>query len=329
MGGNALTVPSRRITKDEYLVLESKVFEKLRQRFSDVRNILYYRDKKDFGDMDILIAKDGTNNEDTRNYLLSEFGSKEVVCNTDVISFELDGFQIDLIFTEPDDMEAAAFYYSQCDANNIIGRIANQFGLKFGHTGLVYVNRGQSGNIMNKVVLTKDPVRIYEFLGYDYETYAKGFDTLEQIFDFIIAGKYFSKEIFEYENLNHQNRTRNRKRKTYQQFLEYISTLNIYYEFKEEYEYLNHIDSFFPEVGLKSKLLEFVKEELQRMKMKEKFSGKIVISIIPELKDNSLGLFIEKYKSSKESFDDYVQKTKATDIKKDILAFYTNLNSKN
>ncbi|GAF99140.1 unnamed protein product, partial [marine sediment metagenome] len=56
----------------------------------------------------------------------------------------------------------------------------------------------------------------------DYEKYLEGFDEVEDIFQYVIDSKYFNPKIFEYEQLNHQNRTRNKKRKNYELFLQYV-----------------------------------------------------------------------------------------------------------
>ena len=321
MGGNALSVPSRRIERSEYILLESKVLSKVREKYIDVRTIKFFESKPDFGDMDILIAKQGETNELIVQYIKEAFDTKEVVCNTDVISFELEGFQIDFIFMDPSNMEAAEFYFSYNDLNNLIGRTANQFGLKFGHNGLTYIDRGTSGNILNKLTLTKEPRRIYEFLGYDYDRYLQGFDTIEEVFEFVKSGKYFSTPMFAYENLNHQNRTRNKKRKVYEYFLEYISDLHQEYPFKPEREYLDYIDEVFPEVSLKAQLIELEVANQKRIELKEKFSGKVVLEVLPNIKPEKLGKFIQAFKSSIPNFDLFIEYSSEDVIKAAIESF--------
>lgn len=52
------------------------------------------------------------------------------------------------------------------------------------------------------------------------------------MFKYVLSSPYFDPSIYLYENLNHINRTRDRKRKTYNMFLEYISKI----PFKEPYK---------------------------------------------------------------------------------------------
>lgn len=66
-----------------------------------------------------------------------------------------------------------------------------------------------------------------EFGGYDYDRYLRGFDTLEDIFKFCIAGKYFDAKMFEMENLKSIDKKRNRKRWSYHLFLNYLKDNNI------------------------------------------------------------------------------------------------------
>ena len=68
---------------------------------------------------------------------------------------------------------------------------------------------------------------ILNILGLNTTVYKNGFDTYQEMFDFVISSPYFDKNLFLFENLNNKNRVRDKKRKTYNMFLEYLDTIEI------------------------------------------------------------------------------------------------------
>lgn len=223
MGGNALkNVETRRLMKDEYFALEAKVVGQLRKDFPDhrVEAIRAYRQKDSFGDMDVLFESTGLNTNMTE-YIKTTFNSKEVFNNGGVTSFECEGFQVDLIFTPSEEYETAVNYFAWNDLGNLMGRVAHKMGFKYGHDGLKMVFRDGDYQFA-EVVVTRDVEQMTKFLGYDYERLLAGFDTLKEMFEFAASTPFFNKEIYSLENRNHTSRTRDRKRKSYNSFLQWI-----------------------------------------------------------------------------------------------------------
>ena len=223
MGGNALKqVETRRLTKDEYFVMEVKVVGRLRHDFPNhrVEAVRAYRQKESFGDMDVIFESTGltTNMSD---YVKRVFNSKQVVKNGDVTSFECDGFQVDLIFTPTEEFETSVNYFAWNDLGNLMGRVAHKMGFKYGHDGLKMVFRDGDYQFA-EVVVTRDVKQMAKFLGYDYDRLCDGFDTLQEMFEFAASTPFFNKDIYALENRNHTSRTRDRKRKSYREFLEWI-----------------------------------------------------------------------------------------------------------
>jgi len=330
MGGNAIkSVELVRLTKSEYKPYENLVISKLSKyiNIDDIKTISYYKNKLDFGDMDLIIRKPKPVN--LVQILKDEFNSKEVYVNSDVISFEFNNFQVDLIFTSSENLETSLFYFSYNDLNNFVGRFSHKFNLKFGHDGLSYIHRNKHESSVGKIYLTKEPRKIYEFLGYDYDRYLQGFNEIEDIFEYVCSSKYFSAEAFKYENLNHNNRTRNRKRKTYINFLDWLSESkykNVDYKFtKEKDYYLPMIVSFFTESNLVNKISDFKEKEERLLKIKNKFSGYIIMKIIPTLEGKMLGYFITKFKEqfqNEETYFNYIENIEERELEKDIKNLY-------
>jgi hypothetical protein len=266
MGGNLLktwNLPEKRIPTDEYNRIKIELLDKLRNDFKCNRPVAglcasvapSIRSKETHGDLDIIIGKweDAdiimlwNGEQDFGKYLEKEFGYKPFK-NSNVYSFPYQGFQVDVTFQPMMEFGMAVDYSSWGDLGNIMGRVFHKMGLHFGHSGLSFwIRQGlfdnnlqwsDSDHIYDKVVLTRCMKSVCEIGGFDYNRWNQGFDTEQDAFDFVIDSKHFNKELFELENLNHTNRTRNRKRGMYMRFMEYVANSNKVGEpFRSKHEY--------------------------------------------------------------------------------------------
>lgn len=287
MGGNALkNTPTERKSKEDYFRILKELEIILKPHVDELRPIEAYRNKETFGDIDILFVADKASNDIT-SLIEFLFNPHEIYKNGDVWSFDYDKIQVDLIKTTEEFIDINSFYYSYNDLNNLAGRTANRMGLKFGHLGLIlnYKNRD--------VILTKDPREIYDVLGYDYDRYLKGFDDLEDIYEFVISSPYFSKEPF--YNQNHSNRVRNAKRKVFIGFLEWLDGKELSdFIFEDKSIYVNSAVERF---GKESEL-SGIDEELEEITKKNaKLNGHKLSSMF-NISGETLGSFIKYVKSS-------------------------------
>lgn len=330
MGGNALNIKTIRLGKEQYLLLEKEVINKLGKIFNNkVSSIPYYNDKESFGDMDLLVEKPKPS--DLKKLLSDLFNSKDYYFNSDIVSFEYKDFQIDLIFTDKEIFDSSLFYFSYNDLNNLLGCIyRSHFNLKFGYNGLAYPLRYKDGLVNENIIVSRDRREIYEFIGLDYERYLKGFDTLYEIFDYVISSKYFNHEFFAYSNLDAANRTRNKKRKTYQEFLSYLKEKGYdlnhsITKLKTTDRYLEYIDGYFKGSDIINNINHIKFEFEENQKIKEKFSGAIIMDLIPEIKGKELGAFIKYFKKNfetEEVFSKFVKEQNSHYIKDLILEMY-------
>ena len=330
MGGQALkNTFTRRYNKDEFFLLYYEVFTKLKELCYDkehpenhIKLVESYSTKETFGDMDILLNKDyfdvvtlkKRKMDVVLNSLHDLFRYSESYNNSPVFSFDYKELQIDLVFVKNEHFKTALIYYNMSDLGNLMGRIAVKLGVRYGHFGLKYKLISEtSDKILGEFILSKNPKEYFEFLGFDYERYLKGFETLEDVFEFVISSKYFDKEIFAYENLDHQNRTRNRKRESYRKFLEYIEPKTFGENIlPSKEERLKLILESFPQVHLEEKIEELKKKEKLKKVIKSKFNGNIIMKLIPELSGKELGKFIQHFKNlfySDETFNETVLKS--------------------
>lgn len=172
--------------------------------------------------MDIVIEDTG-GWIDWDTFLKDVMHSKEIIHNGPVTSFEYKGFQIDLIFSKTQFYEFSIHYYSYNDICNLIGRITHKMGFKFGHDGLWYILRDGDTKIED-LLITTDFKKALEIFDFSYERFMQGFNNLEEIFQYISTNKYFNPDIYLLENRNHTARVRDKKRKTYTDFLDWCAS---------------------------------------------------------------------------------------------------------
>jgi hypothetical protein len=288
-----------------------------------------YRQKSDHGDIDILVP-------DTLRHLLnpeqiadlfrahygvdvpcvyrgSEDPDPQMHLKTALISLGVplengELVQVDLIWIKPEEIEFAKSYYSWNDLGNLIGVTARKLGLKFGHNGLFLpINKGDRYAGTSRVSL--DFAESIAFLGYSYARWAKGFNTLEDIFSFVMSSKYFMPESYLLDNRNHQARMRDKKRPTYTKFLNFLREHNI--------QGNGHL--------LQAQLdYEAAMAELEKLiARKFRLNGQLIAGITG-LRNNELGLFIEAFKSQYgDNFDAEVLDKGEDFLIAEIKRFYT------
>lgn len=323
MGGNAIT-NAKHIVKDEYEELCKYFSEILSANGIKFHIIQAYETKESFGDMDILIQKESLRN--VKSIITSMFNFSEIVANGDVISCNYNEFQIDFIFQLECDFDFCYGYFSFNDLGNLIGRIAHKMGFKFGHDGMWFCLRDGT-HMFGEICVTKDFKTAIEFFGFSYDRYLQGFRTLEDIFEYVSKSPFFNRDLYPLEHRNHYARMRDRKRKTYNAFLQYCDNLpwDIDYVFYGEEIYLLRAFSMFP--GFEDKYKALHNEYYKAQHAKLKFSGQLV-SEWTSLSGKTLGHFLTFVKedfeeqTSSKSWIDYVLSTDQQDIKCRTMVLY-------
>lgn len=311
MGGNAIkSVFTRRYQKEEFDQILPIILEKAKKLFSDAKSTVYFKSKESFGDADILCLVDKPITVDIKQWIIDEFGSKEVVQNSHVYSFEYNELQVDFILTPLSAWETSQVYFSYNDLHNLIGKISHRFGLKWGYKGLVYSYK-IDGKKLGDIVITTDYRKALAFLGFDVERYDQGFDSIQEIFDFVVASKYFIPKVFDFDTLNRINRERDSKRTTYAGFVEFIQPLKekndeFYYFYSDKKVYLGLIDFHFP--GFMRKYRDLEKKEERKREIHSLYNGKIVMEWFG-IEGKELGAVLTYFKSlfgSLEEMEDFI-----------------------
>lgn len=324
MGGNLFKLG--RIPQAEYLKIEVEFRQYLDTKLGEYYRIpRYYATKPDFGDLDIVVSKKVIN----QNWL--EF-RQEIVDDLKITQYKSDGhvfstvyknFQVDYFLAVEDFFESTYNYLSFNDLGNLIGKICRKFNLKYGERGLAYVYRRQLGNYKKDLLITTNFQKICDFLGLNYSQWQQGFETLEDIFDWAIASPYFSVQPYFKQAKTLERRAKNRT--TIQKFIEYLEAQKI----TKTYEYLENRDNYipliyqsFPEAKLLEKLTQEKDAEEKAKILSEKFNGKLIRQLIPNLSDRELGEFVVTFKKQFDNFEQFILESSSETIQEKILLFY-------
>lgn len=315
MGGNIkFFSQTRRYDKEEYFELETEVLSKLsgnifiqfleyynHMRRAIIHPIVAYHNKDSFGDMDIILRSNWLKPDWIPKIVeVFQLGHGDWSKNGNVFSFAYKNFQIDLIVTPPEHFWTSLDYFSWNDCGNLQGRLAHKLGCKLGHRGLELILKDK-GQELGVILLSTDTKQIHELLDLDYYKWFNGFNTLEEMYEWISDSKYFNKDIYLLENRNHYSRTRDNKRKTYSDFLIWCENR----EFKNNYPHTelteksgyNIREPYFSELiapmfphAIQS-VDDIMMKHTQNNLFKEKFNGKI-INELTGLSGKELGHFI-------------------------------------
>lgn len=333
MGGRALkNTFTRRYERKEFEAIQLEIYPKLEKFFPELGMPLYFKNKESFGDIDIVVATGPEFPYQMKDVIEELFHPNEIFHNGNTWSFDYKELQVDLITVDPIHFQSNLMYLSYNDLGNFIGRLAHQFGLKYGQEGLWYPYYFKGSKIGN-IPISKDYKKIYEFLGLDFSKWVDGFDELEDIFQFIAGSKYFDWRIFQLDTLNHINKERNLKRTSYMTFLGWIdeNAKDKEYEFQPKESYLPSIIEKFPESDLTTQIRKLEYEHCRDLYVKSKFNGGEIMEKYG-FKGKELGDAITQFKeyvTSKfhMSFSNWVLNSEITVIYSEFDIFISNKNS--
>ena len=289
MGGNALkNVKTRRYQREEYLQLKQRILNTIQEHVKQVDVPKEFPNKESFGDLDVMIVS--PENVSCKQLIIDLFQPIEIVENGDVFSFDVDEFQIDFILVPETYFRNATVYFSYSDLGGLIGNICHKIGLKYGIQGLwlnIHTKEFDPTTTSTKLILSEDPEEIFRFLGHDYQRYLRGFNNENELFQWIIEGKYFRRFYFHEDHLNHAHRHRTSKRPIYMKFIEF---LNQNLSSNEENDSLNEVEE--KELAKKVRhaaLIDFNKYDQyqanlqmtdQKRIYRAKYSGKYFIDVV-------------------------------------------------
>lgn len=325
MGGKAIkNAYVRRYEKQEYFELCAKLLPKLKELFqTEVELVESFRDKKSFGDADVLVL--GRFDHSKIVSVLRNLEPNEIFKNGHVYSFDYAELQIDLIFTKSEEWESSKLFFKWGDTGNIVGKIYHRLGCKYGYSGLIMPIRDlDDSKKVGDILISQDGKKIFEFLGLSWDRYLEGFNNEKEMFDYIVQSRFFNPESFKLENLNSINKKRNKRRKVYGEFVDYVSKMESKYTFTDldKKSHLKKMEEFF-ECPISEKIAELRKEELFKKSLSEKFNGELVMKWSGKTEGKEVGELLERFKNYVEKdFKQYLIDTDKEIIEKHFKEFF-------
>lgn len=321
MGGNIFK-NTRRYSKEEYLLVQDKWVKLLENTFQ-IGTIRVTNDKNTFGDLDLVVSG-------SKELLIKYLQNNYVYSiNGNIISILDVDFQIDFITVPLECFNYSVNYFSLQDIGNILGRMLKQYGFKHGWQGLYYpqlsdIEGTKSEYVIKEHLLSLDYYKTLEIAKVDIDKFKTGFNAIEELFQWVTASPLFIPQIFKFENLNHTNRVRDKKRKTYNMFLNWLEE-NGWFDNNEPYKKLNkkekrqYVLQAFPFV---QKNIEEMEYQLKIHNIcKSKFNGNLVKELT-NLSGKELGAFMKLLKPF--TTDNIIYNMNEQTIKNLILNTYTN-----
>jgi hypothetical protein len=227
MGGNTfptLNVP--RIEPEAYIRIRDSCMSVIEQFYHSVIVPAEAPGKKDFGDVDYLVAK--PLREFTPDELQTALQAVQRTKNATTTSFAVPHTassniyaQVDIHVCDHDYLDWVAWMHGYGDLIQIIGVLNRRVGLIMTDTGLFLIisEIAQVNRRAAMVFLTKDPYEVRDFLGLDEHKYHAGFETVEDMFLWAAKGRFFKGPGHEGEGETSNDRNRARKRPIFKQFL--------------------------------------------------------------------------------------------------------------
>ena len=301
MGGNLFKLG--RLPRAQYLVIEADVRRFLDDLLPDGYRIpRYYGSKPDFGDLDVVIdqgAVEALGGADAFQTAVTDgLGTSRAMNTGHVYATVYRDFQVDYFMRPSDRFEATYNYLSFNDLGNILGKIAKRLGLKYGEEGLSFVFRRESQTSYKKEhLVSRDWSRILAFLGLDLGPWQRGFETLEEMFGWVVGSPWFS--VAPYLDGDKAIERRTALRTTMARFVQWLEETGADQRptfLADRSGYAPRIDLAFPEAGLTHWLNAERAREAEAVALRAKFSGDLVRTWTG-LQGRALGEFIRRFRS--------------------------------
>ena len=331
MGGNLFGLG--RLPRAEYLALEGRLRTYLDSKLKGHYRIpRYYGSKPDFGDVDIVVSgaileETGQTWQELRASILTDLSITRSQSAGAVFSTVYEDFQVDYFLRPARYFQATYTFLCFNDLGNLLGKICRRMNLKYGERGLQYVYRRADDSYKRDIDVCLDIARICEFLGLDHAHWQAGFETLEEMYAWVIASPYFSVE--PYRDPSRTMRARSRHRPTIKRFLAWLeeNSIDKVCDYPPREAWLPRIVEAFPEARLQEIIAEEQAREARVVAVRQRFGGKRVMLLIPELTGKRLGEFIKTFKDGFADFEWEVSQMEPAEVDRRVLAHWARFKS--
>lgn len=322
MGGN-LFKESRRIDSIEFNKICSQIEWVLENKLGlDSCPVKFFNNKEEHGDIDILVFKDLFDDVHILIKTLQELPStSKVKKNGNILSLLYENVQVDLILIDEMFKETAKLFFFYNDFGLLLGKIFYYNRLKFSPEGVKY--KVKYLQYSDEIGVFKTVDEIFNFLGLDQKRYDEGFDSLEDMFEYIISSEKFCKEAFDKSLWRSDQRNRDLKRKNLLYFYEWQKNKDLPSAERPSKEEIFKFANVITNGEVQESFDSLVKLNDLKKRIASKFNGNFLMEIFPILKDypKYLGIFIKTFKDkfdNDEHFDEYLELTSKEEYLDDL-----------
>ena len=235
MGGKAFTtgpapLSTPRMPPDVYYKLRNHYLSLLFTIYNQAETPIEALSKDSYGDIDILVSQPKSPSVSTE-CLIQTLAAERVftIPGSATTSFAVpypdlpkNYVQVDVHVCPPATFHWQVFQQSHGGLWNLLGTTIRPFGLTANDVGLNIriaeieeLNRKKS-----MILLTNEPDAVLEFLSLDKETYRQPFESVEAMYEYVVACRFFRGEMYVRGNLKANDRKRMAKRELYKRFVE-------------------------------------------------------------------------------------------------------------
>lgn len=314
MGGNRFkSIETVRIDVNTHNMIASKTIKLLADFGINAEALPYIRNKKSFGDIDLIAKKSQTHqaikditdpklaknllhesDENIAKAINAEMHSRQ--CASDpvlgmLIKSNIGSVNIDLITIEDEVYDFAKAHLSWGDAGSLISVISKEMGIKAGMGGARLSVPSKNGNIYVPISITYP--NFLKLIGLDSDKHEEGFNTQEEIHKWVSEGIMFDPRIWDMDRLTSRARNRIRKRPNYMAWIAWLENNNPErnYNWGEQRaqragEWLPALLAMFPSA---KKSLELKEEEQRQQKILSDFYNGNIVSQISGITGEALG----------------------------------------
>ena len=302
MGGNALKEYGvRRVDAATYDRIKADALNKLAVACTRMAVPYEMRDKEDYGDVDILCIIKPEYQANWRAWLQATFNPRAILNNGNVWSVNIEDLQVDLITTSLENWGQYFCFLCWGDLSMTMGRISRLYDLKYGIYGLeMPIRDSETNHVTDTVTISKDPSKIFPFLGYDFKRWEQGFKTQVELREFLFSSNRIHKGFLTSCSEASRHRKRDRNRAMFSSWLAWFEEHRE--EFPEEAnlpipksidEKIAYIEAAFPESNLRVQYDAAQKRISDFTTARSKFSGKHIQDMFPELQGRAFGALMD------------------------------------
>ena len=295
MGGKLFN--SKRLNRKEFFEIQLEIRNWLvRQLSSDhIMMLSQLADKESFGDLDLIVSN--TLTESCMKLL--ERSGMPYKKNGEVLSFLYEDFQVDLILVKEELLSYSSYYFSDGDKSNLIGKlIKHLYGVTFSSKGPYFKLNINNGEYVTKIFLEESPYLDYSIIVFKLLGLPPKYSfTQKKLFDWISSSPFFVKYIYNLDYMNSEQRSRDKRRPFYQDWLKYLETLDkpSYDTRDETLFFMSYLHHLYP--NLAKELEKHHKNWKEIQDKKKVFSGSLIKNLIG-LEGKALGDFIRYLKQN-------------------------------